>query len=171
MTNSLVTQVDQCNRAAAQAVSDNATDNGTVLSYDEAVKFTAFQRGANVNHYVCEILKQSKVISAASNLSMPYCMSSQSDNPEVWNFSWGVDFSDGVSTRSCFFIIYPDGMAECREFPKETLQLNDMKTVFSVAMAVVSDVLQSHDWDKDETMNVIFNNLREQVGLPPIDVA
>ena len=171
MSNSLVTQVEQCNKDAVHAVGDRATKEGTALSYDEAVKFTAFQRGANVNAYVCEIFKHSKVISASS-LDIPYCMYSQSDDPEVWNFSWGLDFpGQEVSTRSCFYTIAPDGLAKCREYPKETLQLNDMPTVFGVALAVVSDVLQSHDWDKDETMKVIFNNLREQAGLPPIDAA
>jgi hypothetical protein len=171
MSNSLVTQVEQCNKDAVYAVGDRAIKEGTVLSYDEAYKFPAFQRGVNVNHFVVEIFKRSKVISASS-LNIPYGMYSQADDPEVWHFSWGLDFpGQEVSTRSCLYTINPDGLAKCREYPKEFLQLNDMPTVFSVAMAVVSDVLQSHDWDKQETMTLIFNNLRKEAGLPPIVAA
>lgn len=158
MTQSLVPQVEQINGQQAREIAE--ANQGQTLTFEEALQYSSFRFGTGVNDFVVELWKNSEVISRSS-LEVPYCMHSQNEDGS-WNFSWGVDFpGQEVSTRSCFYTIFPNGSVKCREYPNELLSASTVGPALVIAVAVVSDVLQSHDWDKE----VAIQALAQKLGL------
>lgn len=148
MTQSLVPQVDQPNRKQVEEIRDRHASE--VPTYEEASKFRSFNLGSTVNSVVLQFWRHSEVIQKGE-LAEPYCMHSHNED-ECWNFSWGFDDAvRGDSTRSCFYTFKPDGSVLCREYPTDRIQLNTLLDAYNLACVIISDLLQSHDWDKQQT--------------------
>lgn len=156
MTLSLVPQVEQINGQQAREIAE--ASKGQTLSFEEAMQYPSFQLAAGINDFVVELWANSEVISR-SGLEVPYCMHSQNED-DSWNVSWGLDFpGQDISTRSCFYTVFPNGSVKCREYPNELLTASTVKSALVIAMAVVSDVLQSHDWDKEFAVQGLVRKL------------
>ena len=147
MTQSLVPQVKQINRAQ---IEEHLETN--VVPLEEARKHESFNIGAGVNSYVLMFWKMSECIKDEGLTAVdPYCMHSQGNDGE-WNFSWGLDNPiTGESTRSCFYKIFPDGSVWCREYPEDQIQLGTVLNAWNLVCVIISDLIQSHDWDKQAT--------------------
>ncbi|QNI85069.1 hypothetical protein SynPROS71_01266 [Synechococcus sp. PROS-7-1] len=96
-----------------------------------------------------------------SGLPKPFCMNSKNEDGG-WNFSWGLDNPiTGESTRSCFYTIYPNGSVKCREYPGDTIFIGGVVDAWNLACVIISDLVQSHDWDKQETADRLCSFMQQ----------
>lgn len=147
MTQSLVPQVKQLNRAQ---IEEHLETN--VVPLEEARKHDSFNIGEGVNHYVQMFWELSECIKDEGLTPVnPFCMHSQGDDGE-WNFSWGLDnpLTD-ESTRSCFYTFFPNGSVKCREYPEDQIHVATVLDAWNLVCVIISDLIQSHDWDKQAT--------------------
>ena len=73
-----------------------------------------------------------KAFATVERPELPTCIASV-DSPGRYNMSYSYD-------GSCFYTIDHDGFAVCKEFPNESLPLNDYETLKTVAYAIVKDI-------------------------------
>ncbi len=151
---SLVPQVDQMNREEVAAVSNK----GETLSVEEGMKSESFRVGASLNHVVVEFWK---ILVNDPNAVPPFCMYSQCED-DSWNFSWGYDFNE-ESRRSCFYTIQSSEVIWCREYLNDVITLRNMMEYMNVACVIISDILQSHEWDKNGTARAFVANERAKL--------
>ena len=149
---SLVPQTDQKNREEVFAI--GAQHAG--LSFEESMKFESFQIGASLNNVLCDFWN---II--APEATVPYCMHSQCED-DSWNFSWGYDFGEH-STRSCFYTITSSEVIFCREYPKDIITQNNVMDQINVAIVIISDLIQSHEWNKEAAIKLFIEKRRSEV--------
>ena len=147
MTKSLVAQVPQLTQAQIEE-----RVSGEAVPYEVASQSPSFRLGEGVHQYVEMFWKLSESIQNDGLAPVsPFCM--HSDNEDGgWNFSWGLDnpITD-ESTRSCFYTIYPNGSVKCREYPNDIIYIGKVLDAWNLVCVIISDLVQSHDWDKQET--------------------
>ena len=148
---SLVPQVDQMNREEAAAISDS--HKGETLSFEESLEFLSFRIGTSLNSVIVEFWR---ILADDPNAVPPYCMHSQREDGS-WNFSWGYDFIE-QNVRSCFYTITSPEVIVCREYPKDVITLNSVMDQMNMACVIISDLLQSHEWDKEGTAKTFVEN-------------
>ena len=151
---SLVPQVDQMNREEVFAIGDKHKDE--TLSFEESMKFESFQIGASLNNVLCEFWN---II--APETTVPYCMHSQGEDGS-WCFSWGYDFGEH-STRSCFYTITSPEVIVCREYPKDVITQNNVIDQMDVAIVIISDLIQSHEWNKEAAIKLFIDQRRAEL--------
>ena len=49
-------------------------------------------------------------------------------------------------------------MIWCREYPADVITLRDVMERMNVACVIISDILQSHEWDKEGTARTFVAN-------------
>ena len=74
---------------------------------------------------------------------------------QTWEYVWNnpdmappqlrvSDNEDGTMNfsypRSCFYTVDNDGVATCKEFPNEILDLNSFETLYAVCVTIFNDV-------------------------------
>jgi len=150
---SLVPQTDQRSREDVTAISEAHQETGKILSYEESMEFESFRVGASLNSVVVEFWE---ILVNDPNAVPPFCMHSQSED-DTWNFSWGYDFND-EARRSCFYTIQSSEVIWCREYPKDVITLRNVMEEMNVACVIISDILQSHEWDKQGTAKAFIDN-------------
>ena len=139
---SLVPQVDQPDRNEIVEISEMCSSG--VLTFEESLEFLSFRVGAALNDVVVDCWK---ILADDPDVDVPYCMNSQNEDGS-WNFSWGYDFTE-QNTRSCFYTITSPEVTVCREYPDEVITLNSISNQVDVTFVIISDLLQSHEWDKE----------------------
>ena len=147
MTQTLVPQVKQLTRAQ---IEEHLQTN--VVPYEVASQSPSFRLGEGVHQYVEMFWKMSEAIQNDGLAPVsPFCMHSDSEDGG-WNFSWGLDnpITD-ESTRSCFYTFYADGSVKCREYPDDVIVVNKVLDAWNLVCVIISDLVQSHDWDKQQT--------------------
>ena len=147
MTQSLVAQVPQLTQAQIEE-----RVSGEAVPYEVAQQSPSFRLGEGVHEFVEMFWKLSEVIqNDAVGAASPFCM--HSDNEDGgWNFSWGLDHpTTGESTRSCFYTFYANGSVRCKEYPNDLIFIGKAIDAWNLVCIIISDLVQSHDWDKQET--------------------
>ena len=145
MAQSLVPQVKQLTR---DQIDERIPSNP--MTYEECCEYASFKLGESVNTYLRMFWRLSESIES-KGLTEPFCLHSPTDDG-AWNFSWGLDNPDtGESTRSCFYRIFPNGSVWCREYPSDEIQLVTALDAYNLVCVIISDLIQSHNWDKQET--------------------
>jgi len=147
MIQSLVPQVrNQVSREELEEMIAEKAVQG--VPHQEAMEHASYRLGFTLYQLVEGLWIQSEDIQR-EGLKLPFCMNSK-DEYHGWNFSWGWDDEDtNVSNRSCFYTIFDNGDVLCREYPADQIKLDTILSGMNLACVIISDLLQSHGWDKE----------------------
>jgi len=157
MTQSLVPQVPQLTFAQ---IEEHIPSNP--MTYEECCDYASFQLGDHVNRYLRMFWRLSESIKIKGRPS-PFCLHSPHEDG-AWNFSWGLDNpATGESTRSCLYRFFPDDSVWCREYPNDEIQLRTGLDAYNLVCVIISDLIQSHDWDKQATADRIDALVQKQM--------
>lgn len=127
---------------------------------ESARRSESFFIGEGVNQYLGMLWKHSEQIQI-TKMPCPFCINNDNEDGG-WNFSWGLEHPvTGERIKSCYYTFYPNGGVSCREYPNEIIDVSKVVDVLNLVCIIISDLIQSHDWDKQETIMRLGNVWRE----------